>query len=60
VGLGGIVLPPGVQDEVLTELADWAVEVFGGLDTPHDTEEAYVLEGVRLPANGQGAPWTTS
>ena len=48
-GLGGIVLPPGVQAEVLDELEAWAVETFGGLDATEDTEEAYVLEGVRLP-----------
>lgn len=47
-GLGGIVLPPGVQDGVLRELEAWAVETFGDLDTSHDTEESYVLEGVRL------------
>jgi ubiquinone/menaquinone biosynthesis C-methylase UbiE len=45
-GLGGIVLPPGVQDEVLNELAAWAEETFGGLDTGLETEDAYVLEGV--------------
>lgn len=48
-GLGGVVLPFGVQDEVLRELAAWAVGEFGGLDRSGDTEEAYVLEGVRLP-----------
>lgn len=47
-GLGGIVLPPGVQEEVLTELEAWAVEAFGGLDAALETEDAYVLEGVRL------------
>lgn len=47
-GLGGIVLPPGVQDEVLKELETWAVEAFGGLDAARETEDAYVLEGVRL------------
>jgi len=47
-GLGGIVLPPGVQDEVLRGLEAWAVETFGGLDTSSDTEESYVLEGVSL------------
>jgi len=47
-GLGGIVLPPGVQEEILNELEAWAVETFGGLDTARDTEDAYILEGVRL------------
>ncbi len=47
-GLGGIVLPPGVQDEILNELEAWAVETFGGLDDTWETHDAYVLEGVRL------------
>ena len=47
-GLGGLVLPPGVQDEILKELETWAVEAFGGLDAARETEDAYVLEGVRL------------
>jgi SAM-dependent methyltransferase len=47
-GLGGIVLPPGVQEEVLDELAAWAVATFGGLDVTVASEEAYVLDGVRL------------
>jgi hypothetical protein len=50
VGLGGVVLPPGVQDEVLDELEAWAVQVFGDLDARQESEEAYVLEGVRLSA----------
>lgn len=48
-GLGGIVLPPGVQAEVLRELAAWAEETFGGLDAARSSEEEYVLESVRLP-----------
>lgn len=51
LGLGGIVLPPGVQEEVLEELAGWAAEIFGGLDAAAESEECYVLEGMR---------WTTS
>ena len=47
LGLGGVVLPPGVQEEVLAELEDWAAEVFGGLDVAVESEECYVLEGVR-------------
>lgn len=47
-GLGGIVLPPGVQEEVLNGLEAWAVEAFGGLDAALETEDSYVLEGVRL------------
>ena len=48
-GLGGIVLPPGIQEDVLRELEAWAVETFGGLDLLQSTEEAYVLDSVRLP-----------
>lgn len=48
-GLGGIVLPPGVQEEVLRGLEAWALETFGGLDLLQSTEEAYVLDSVRLP-----------
>lgn len=47
-GLGGIVLPPGVQEEVLDELAAWAVATFGGLDVAVASAEAYVLDGVRF------------
>lgn len=47
-GLGGIVLPPGVQDEVLRGLEAWAEETFGSLDAGMETEDAYVLEGVSL------------
>jgi ubiquinone/menaquinone biosynthesis C-methylase UbiE len=53
-GLGGIVLPPGVQEEVLNELEAWAVEAFGGLDAARETEDAYVLEGVRLRKDFHG------
>ena len=54
-GLGGVALPPGVQDEVLRGLAAWAEETFGDLDAGHRSEETYVLEGVRLPEGGGGA-----
>jgi SAM-dependent methyltransferase len=50
VGLGGSVLPPGVQDEVLDELTVWAHTTFGDPDQTWETEESYVIEGVR---------WTT-
>ena len=47
-GLGGTVLPPGVQEEILGELEAWAAETFGDLDAGWKSEEAYVLEGVVL------------
>jgi ubiquinone/menaquinone biosynthesis C-methylase UbiE len=52
IGLGGIVLPPGMQEEMLAGLETWAAETFGGLDTAEETEETYVLEGVRLSSTG--------
>lgn len=51
-GLGGLVLPPGVQDEVLRELEAWAAAEIGDLDAEQETEETYVLEGARLPSGG--------
>src|SRR5579864_2280313 len=53
-GLGGVVLPPGVQESVLEELEAWAARTFGGLDATTPAEETYVLEGVRLPAAARG------
>ncbi len=47
-GLGGTVLPPGVQEEILGELEAWAAETFSDLDAGWKSEEAYVLEGVVL------------
>lgn len=49
-GLGGTVLPPGVQEEILGELEAWAADTFGDLDRAWESEEAYVLEGVRISA----------
>jgi SAM-dependent methyltransferase len=48
LGLGGVVLPPGVQESVLDELEAWARRTFGDLDAESPAEETYVLEGVRL------------
>lgn len=47
-GLGGLVLPPGAQDEVLRGLEAWAQETFGDLDAGVEAEDAYVLEGVTV------------
>jgi hypothetical protein len=55
-GLGGIVLPPGAQEEVLAALEEWAARSFGGLDAEWHGEEAYVLEGVRLPPRAAARP----
>jgi SAM-dependent methyltransferase len=48
LGLGGVVLPPGVQESVLDELEAWARRTFGDLDAESPAEETYVLEGVQL------------
>lgn len=53
-GLGGLVLPPGVQEGVLRGLSAWAADTFGDLDAAHESEETYVLEGVRLPERNGG------
>lgn len=53
-GLGGVVLPAGVQDEVLHGLEAWARETFGGLDAGLDSEDSYVLEAVRLERTSDG------
>ncbi|HZF11048.1 MAG TPA: class I SAM-dependent methyltransferase [Thermoanaerobaculia bacterium] len=49
IGLGGSVLPTGMQEQVLGDLEAWAAATFGDLDRMQASEEAYVLEGVRLP-----------
>ena len=48
LGLGGVVLPEGVQESVLDELEAWARRTFGDLDAESPAEETYVLEGVGL------------
>jgi len=48
VGLGGVVLPPGVQEEILDRLEAWADETWGDLEAARESEESYVLEGARL------------
>jgi SAM-dependent methyltransferase len=54
LGLGGVVLPPGVQESVLDELEAWARRTFGDLDAESPAEETYVLEGVRLGSTTAG------
>lgn len=48
VSLGGINIPPGERDEILTELEGWAEKEFGGLDVESESEETYVLYPLRL------------
>lgn len=47
-GLAGTRPPPAVREEVLAGLAAWAERDLGGLDRPQESEESYVIEGVRL------------
>jgi SAM-dependent methyltransferase len=49
-GLGGRRVAPDIREEILNGLEAWAVEVFGGLDARLDSEEAYVLSALRVPA----------
>ena len=47
-GLAGIDLLQDVQQPILKELQLWAEETFGGLDRSVESEETYILQGVRL------------
>jgi ubiquinone/menaquinone biosynthesis C-methylase UbiE len=47
-GLGGVDLPASIKQEILKELELWAEATFNGLHQPVESEEAYVLQGVRL------------
>ena len=49
-GLGGCEPPADVKAAILADLERWAAARFGALDAPDETNETYVLEGVRLPA----------
>jgi SAM-dependent methyltransferase len=50
-GLAGTRPAPGVKEEVLAGLAAWAARELGDLDRAQVSEEAYVIEGVRLPSH---------
>jgi ubiquinone/menaquinone biosynthesis C-methylase UbiE len=47
-GLGGTDPPPSVKRAVLDDLSHWATETLGDLQRQVASEEAYVLQGVRL------------
>jgi ubiquinone/menaquinone biosynthesis C-methylase UbiE len=49
-GLGGIKLPAKTRDEILDEMEAWAEQEFDGLDREVESEEAYVLRSLRIPA----------
>jgi methyltransferase family protein len=48
-GLAGSELTPSVKAEIIAELEGWAESEFGPLEGLHESEERYVLEGMRLP-----------
>jgi ubiquinone/menaquinone biosynthesis C-methylase UbiE len=50
LSLGGITPAPEIREEILTALSAWAAETFGAAGEPVNTEEIYVLEGVRFGA----------
>jgi ubiquinone/menaquinone biosynthesis C-methylase UbiE len=47
-GLGGLALPASDKDAILQALCRWATKTFGDLQYEVISEEAYVLQGVRL------------
>jgi ubiquinone/menaquinone biosynthesis C-methylase UbiE len=46
--LGGIPVPATIREKILTELEVRAQEIFGGLDKQLESEENYVLKGLRI------------
>lgn len=46
--LAGIELAEEIKQDVLDRLQIWAEDKFGGLDQPIESEETYILQGVRL------------
>ena len=53
-GLGGLALPASEKDTILQTLCRWATKTFGDLQCEVISEEAYVLQGVRLRSIGRG------
>ncbi len=47
-GLAGIDVPPAVKENILSQLRSWASRHYNGLDHSFETDEEYVIEGVRL------------
>lgn len=54
-GLAGLDLPVDLKQEILHDLEAWAEATFGALDRELETEEMYVIEGVRLAADPRSA-----
>jgi len=47
-------LPASEKDTILQTLCRWATKTFGDLQSEVISEEAYVLQGVRLRSIGRG------
>lgn len=47
-GLGGVDPTPAEKNDVLARTEAWAVEQFGDVDVPIESEECYTLEGAML------------
>jgi hypothetical protein len=52
-GLAGMDVSPAEKEGVLSELASWAEQTIGSLDTVETNEEKYMLAGVQLPASSR-------
>ena len=48
-GLAGLDPPAEVKQEVLEQLQAWSETTFGSIHTEVQSEECYILEGVRFP-----------
>jgi len=47
-GLGGVEVPLAEKDRILDQTEAWAIETFGDIDVPTESEECYTLEGAML------------
>ncbi|HMG35545.1 MAG TPA: class I SAM-dependent methyltransferase [Blastocatellia bacterium] len=49
-GLGGVLVPETIREQILQELESWSVTVFGALDQEFEFEEAYVIRALAIPS----------
>lgn len=47
-GLAGVDVPPAIKSRILNQLETWADQTFGDLDAPIESQEQYILHGVRI------------
>ena len=52
--MGGIVPPGRTKAEVLDELTRWAESEFGDIQREIETQESYMIEGIRISGQGEG------